>query len=222
MPGKNIKPLNGKLLIQYTYDAALDARFVDKAILTTNSAEIAASAKAANICVPFLRPPHLALDNTPTLDVIEHAINFFDNAGQHFDVVTLLQPTCPFRGAGFVDRCIAHFIASGADSLVSVKPVPHEYNPHWVFEPDQHNLLTISTGEATIIPSRQLLPKAFVRDGSVYVFKADNIRNQQSIYGQSIAYLQSDNLWHVNIDTADDWKRAELIARFIVAPQSVT
>lgn len=211
MPGKNIKPLNNKLLIQYTFDAALESRLLDKIVLSTDSATIA-DAAPANIEVPFIRPAHLAADSTPTIEVLKHALNFFDGQGDYYDNICLLQATCPFRSAGFVDKCIEAFVASGADSLVSVKQVPHEYNPHWVFEADAEGMLKIATGDKTIIPSRQLLPPAFARDGSVYVFKADNVRRHNSIYGSTISYVETDHLWHVNIDTTDDWKRAEMIA----------
>lgn len=185
-------------------------------MLNTDSSQIAESVVSPIIEVPFLRPTHLATDTTPTVEVIKHTLEFFDSRGEFFDNICLLQPTCPFRSAGFVDQCIENFIASGADCLVSVKKVPHEYNPHWVFEADENGFLTIATGDKTIIPSRQLLPPAFARDGSVYVFKADNIRRLNSIYGQTISYLESGHLWHVNIDTTKDWKRAEMIASMLL------
>lgn len=215
VPGKNIKPLNGKLLIHYTFDAALQSRFLDKVILSTDSTTIAQCAINTSIEVPFIRPKHLAHDTTPTLEVIKHALNYFDDKGHYFDHICLLQPTCPFRSEGFVDDCFQQFISSGADCLVSVKEVPHEYNPHWVFEADSSGYLKVATGEETIIPSRQLLPKSFARDGSVYIFKTDNIRRQNSIFGKTISYLKSDHAWNVNIDTADDWKRAEMIAKML-------
>lgn len=176
---------------------------------------IAEAVAAPQIQVPFIRPMHLALDNTPTIEVIKHALSFYDKQGEYYDNIVLLQATCPFRSRGFVDKCIEAFIGSGADSLVSVKKVPHEFNPHWVFEADETGLLKIATGDKQIIPSRQLLPEAYTRDGSVYVFKAENIRSKNSIYGHSISYLESDSLWHVNIDTTDDWKRAEMVANML-------
>lgn len=167
--------------------------------------------------VPFIRPAYLANDTTPTIEVIKHALKFFDDRGEHYDNIVLLQATCPFRSKGFVDKCIESFVGSNADCLVSVKKVPHEYNPHWVFEADTNGHLKIATGEEKIIPSRQLLPKAFARDGSVYVFKANNIRYKNSIYGDSISYVESDSLWHINIDTKEDWQRAEMIANMMQA-----
>lgn len=199
-------------MIAYTFDAAIQSRFIDKTILSTDSAPIADLAKATIIEVPFMRPTHLSADHTPTAVVIKHALSYFDKQSQHYDTICLLQPTCPFRSSGFADRCIQAFEASGADCLFSVKKVPHEYNPHWVFTPGTDGFLQVSTGDTTIIPNRQLLPPAYARDGSVYVFKADNIRHLNSIYGNTISYLESDSLWHVNIDTAADWDQAEMIA----------
>jgi N-acylneuraminate cytidylyltransferase len=215
VPGKNIKLLSGKLLIHYTFEAALQSRFLDKIILSTDSTTIAGSVINTSIEVPFIRPQYLAEDTTPTLEVVKHALSYFDNKSDHYDNICLLQPTCPFRSEGFVDECFQQFVSSNADCLVSVKEVPHQYNPHWVFEADNYGYLKIATGEETIIPSRQLLPKSFARDGSVYIFKADNIRHHNSIFGKTISYLESDNLWHVNIDTMKDWKRAEMIAKML-------
>jgi N-acylneuraminate cytidylyltransferase len=147
---KNTKPLSGKLLIEYTFEAALECRFLDKIILSTDCGTIAKSAENTPIEVPFTRPRHLASDSTPTLEVIKHALNYFDRNGDYYDNICLLQPTCPFRSEGFVEKCFENFVASGADCLVSVKEVPHEYNPHWVFEEDHSGYLKIATGEKTI------------------------------------------------------------------------
>lgn len=217
VPGKNIKLLNGRPLIAYTFDAAIESRLIDRAILSTDSTSIASLAASTMIEVPFMRPSHLSADHTPTAEVIKHALNYFTLKAQTFDAVCLLQATCPFRSRGFVDKCIKAFNDSGADCLFSVKKVPHEYNPHWVFTPGGDGFLQISTGDESIIPNRQLLPPAYARDGSVYVFKADNILLHNNIYGKTISYLESDSPWHVNIDTPEDWKQAEIIASLATA-----
>jgi CMP-N,N'-diacetyllegionaminic acid synthase len=215
VPGKNTKALNGKKLLEYTYEAALSSKLIDNTILSTDSEIIAESAYPYRIEVPFIRPPHLAKDDTPTLPVIKHVIDYFEKLGEQYDNIVLLQPTCPFRERGFVDKCIEHFIATQADSLCSVRKVPHEYNPHWVFETDDAGFLKVATGDEAVIPSRQLLPPAFARDGSVYVFKADNISKYNSIYGKKMAYLESENLLHINIDTREDWAKAEMMAHIL-------
>lgn len=162
-----------------------------------------------------MRPEYLATDNTPTPDVIRHALSFFDECGEYFDNIVLLQPTCPFRKPGFVDACIEQLITSGADSLFSTMQVPHQFNPHWTFEQGDDGFLNIATGDENLISSRQLLPPAYARDGSVYVFRADVIRQGGSIYGENISMLNSANQWHVNIDTKEDWMKAEMIANVL-------
>jgi N-acylneuraminate cytidylyltransferase len=152
------------------------------------------------------------LDTTTSLAVVWHAIDFFEKQGIFFDAVCLLQPTNPFRDKGFIDKAIQKFAASGADSLVSVLPVPHEYNPHWVFEPDTNGFLKIATGEGKIIPRRQDLPKAYHRDGSVYITKTDAIKSG-SLYGEQVVFIESHPDLYTNIDTPEDWNHAESLLK---------
>ena len=213
VPGKNIRPLAGKPLIQYTIESALDAKLVSKVVVSTDAVNIADAARAAGAEVPFLRPEALAKDDTPTLPVVRHALEFFLAQGMRFDAVCLLQPTTPFRPPAFIDQAIRKFIGTGADSLLSVVPVPHEFNPHWVFEPDGVGFLRLATGEKDIIPRRQELPPAYVRDGALYLTRSDVILQKNSLYGDKIAWIENDASFYINIDTLEDWDRAEQMAQ---------
>lgn len=212
MPGKNIRPLNGKPLIQYTIEKALQSSRLHTTLVSTDADSIAGLAIKLGAEAPFIRPPELALDHTPTLPVIQHAVGWYAERGVAFDAVCLLQPTSPFRADGFIDRAIERFVETGADSLISVLPVPHEFNPHWVFKPNDQGLLQIATGESTPITRRQELPPAFFRDGAVYLTKTNVIMEQNSLYGGSIAYIEYNPAFYVNIDTLEDWERAEKMA----------
>ena len=107
---------------------------------------------------------------------------------------------------------IEKFKDTNADCLLSVREVPHEFNPHWTFEEKENNdLLRIATGEKEIIPRRQELPKAFYRDGAIYLTKSTVIIDQRSLYGERIAYINLEGKPHVNIDTMKDWALAEQI-----------
>jgi N-acylneuraminate cytidylyltransferase len=145
--------------------------------------------------------------------VIIHALKFFAEKGEEFDAVCLLQVTTPFRRKGLIDEAIQKFIETQADALVSVLPVPHEFNPHWVFEPNAEGLLSISTGEEKIIPRRQDLPPAFFRDGSIYLTKTNVLLNQNSLYGEKLAFILGDMESHVNLDTMGDWEKAENLVK---------
>lgn len=208
VPKKNIKLLGKKPLIEYTLDDAKNSKLLTEIVVSSDDEEIAIAAEISGFQPPFLRPIELAQDTSTSLEVVQHAIAFFESQNIFFDAVCLLQPTSPFREKGIIDKAIEKFISSNADSLVSVLPIPHEYNPHWAFEENELGLLKIATGEDKIIPRRQELPKSYHRDGSIYITKTAVIKNG-SLYGNSIAYIESNPDFHVNIDTLKDWEKAE-------------
>lgn len=165
--------------------------------------------------VPFLRPPDLAQDDTPTLPVVQHAVRELEAAGSGFDAVCLLQPTSPLRSAGQIDGCIELLKRCGADCAVTVLPVPLEFNPHWVLLKDSDGALRWSTGEVEPIPRRQSLPPAYHREGSVYVSRRDIIMEGGSLYGRRVVGYEIEPGTTVNIDNEEDWMRVEklMVAR---------
>jgi len=209
VPKKNIKLLGGKPLIAYTIEAAKNAKGLTRLILSSDNDEIIKIARDYGLEVPFKRPENLAIDESPTNLTVIHALEYFKEKGIEFDAVCLLQVTNPFRTSEFIDKAIEKFKMAQTDSLVSVLEVPHEYNPHWVFEKNAKGNLEICTGESEIISRRQDLPISYYRDGSIYIAKTAVILNQKSLYGKSIAYIEADKTSHINIDTMEDWEKAE-------------
>ncbi len=210
---KNIKLLGDKPLIGYTIDAVNDSKLLDKTILTSDDDEIIKVAEDLGLEVPFKRPSNLATDESPTIDTVIHAIEYYKSKNITFDAICLLQVTNPFRTGEFIDNAIQKFTESNTDSLLSVLEVPHEYNPHWTFEENDKGHLKISTGESEIVSRRQNLPKAYHRDGLIYIVKTDVVINQKSLYGNTISYIESNKKRHVNIDTMEDWRKAESILK---------
>lgn len=213
VPGKNIKMLGGKLLLSYTAEIALQSKYLTVVMLSSEDDQIIKVAKSLGVQVPFVRPAALAQDETPTIEVIIHALQWYENQAIFFDAVCLLQLTSPFRTVDFLDKAIEKFMESACDSLVSVQQVPDEYNPHWTFEVNQEGNLTIATGDDKIISRRQGLPKAYHRDGSIYLTKTEVLLNQNSLYGKSTAFIESSPEFYVNIDTASDWEQAEQMVK---------
>lgn len=213
VPGKNIKLLGGKPLLQYTAEIALQSSLLTKVALSTDDDDIHDIGTALGLEVPFKRPSNFAEDASPTLPVIKHVLAYYESIGEIFDAVCLLQVTSPFRTVAFLDTAIQKFIESGTDSLVSVLEVPHEYNPHWTFELDSNQHLKIATGEDQIITRRQELPKAYHRDGSIYLTKTAVIKEQHSLFGETISCIASDKNTYVNIDTQEDWEKAETLIK---------
>lgn len=211
IPRKNIRPLCGKPLIQYTAEAALAAKRLSRVILSTEDEEIAAVGRSCGLEVPFLRPAELARDETPTLPVVQHAVRWIEDRGDHYDLICVLQPTNPLRRTADIDACLAMLEQSDLDSIVSVLPVPYEHNPHWVYLQDEEGLLRLSTGEDMPISRRHDLPQAFHRDGSVYATRRDVLLNEDSLYGKRLGMYLMDATESVNIDGPEDWRRAETL-----------
>ncbi|TVZ25594.1 N-acylneuraminate cytidylyltransferase/CMP-N,N'-diacetyllegionaminic acid synthase [Gillisia sp. Hel_I_86] len=213
IPKKNIKLLGGIPLLEYTAKSALASKLLSRVILSSNDNEIIEVAKKIGLDVPFIRPENLSQDDTPSLSAIKHALAFFEAKNEKFDAICLLQVTTPFREEGLIDKSIQKFESENLECLISVREVPTDFNPHWIFEADANNHLKIATGEDKIISRRQDLPKAFHRDGAIYITKTDVILNQDSLYGNSIGYIESKNNFYVNIDTQKDWNLAEDIIK---------
>lgn len=214
VPRKNVRLLGGKPLIEYTIEAGLRARSVDRVLVSTEDEEIASVAKSLGAEVPFLRPASLAQDDTPMLPVITHATEAVIAEGWVPDVICLLQPTFPFRRPEQIDACVELLEARAADSVITVHRVPAHFNPHWVYFERPDGSLQLSTGESEPIPRRQSLPPAFHRSGAVYVTRTATIAKHGSVYGDRVVGYETPTESSCNIDTMDDWARAEaLVAR---------
>jgi CMP-N-acetylneuraminic acid synthetase len=209
IPRKNIRLLCGLPLLAYTAQTALASRRVSSVILSTDDKEIAEVGRQHGLRVPFLRPAELARDDSPTLPVIRHAIEWAESNGEFYEAVCILQPTTPLRSAELVDRCIGLLETSGADSVTTMLPVPARLNPHWVYFEDATGVFRLSTGESEPITRRQNLPPAFHRDGSVYVIRRDVVMDQNSLYGQTLRGVVVDPDDSVDIDSPEDWALAE-------------
>lgn len=215
IPRKNIKLLGERPLISYTIQAAKLSKLISDILVSTDDEEIAYISKNEGAWVPFLRPAELATDTAKSIDVVLHALKEISYLNKNYDAVVLLQPTNPFRPQGFIDTAIEKFMAEKLDSLISVLPVPTEYNPHWVFEPDERGYLRISTGDKEIISRRQDLPPAFYRDGSIYITSTEILQKKRSFYGERLGYILADASVHVNIDTDEDWLKAEQLLKIL-------
>jgi len=209
IPGKNLTLLRGRPLLAYTAEAALAASTLFHTILSTDDEAIADVGRSLGLEVPFKRPPELATDDTPTLPVLQHAVTFLESQGREYDAVCLLQPTSPLRRPEYIDGCINLLFEREVDAVITVLPVPHQHNPHWVYFQDESGTLRISTGETEPIPRRQELPAAFHREGSVYVVRRDVLMESNSLYGTTLLGYPVEADDSINIDDLTQLQRAE-------------
>ena len=206
---KTVRSLGGKPLLAYTARVARKSRFLSRVVLSTENPEIAEIARAEGLDVPFLRPVELAEDSTPMIEVILHCMGWVQQQGEEYEAVCLLQPTSPLRSAESIDRCISELWSQDADCVVSVRPVPAEYNPHWVYFAGPDGVLRLSTGENEPIAARQQLPPAYYRDGSVFVAKTQGVLARRSLYGERTIGVISPEAEACDLDTEEQWEALE-------------
>lgn len=119
LPGKNLRLLAGKPLIAHTIEAARRCALIDRVLVSTDDPAIAAAARAFGAETPFLRPPELARDDTPTEPVLKHAVEWLEHEeGYRVDVVVFFQPTDVFRTQALVNSVVRRLLDD--DSLDSV------------------------------------------------------------------------------------------------------
>jgi CMP-N,N'-diacetyllegionaminic acid synthase len=116
-------------------------------VISTEDEEIAGVARQLGVDVPFLRPAPLAADDTPMIDVLTDLVGSLERReGYRPDVLVLLQPTSPFRRAGHIDAAVELLLSSGADSVVTVVPVPHQFTPSSLMRLEGNRLVPWSEG----------------------------------------------------------------------------
>lgn len=184
IPRKNLYPLCGKPLLQYTAEAALGARRLTRVVLSTEDTEIAEVGRHCGLEVPFMRPAHLAADDTPSVPVVEHALRALEALGDRYDAVCVLQPTSPLRRSEDLDGAIDLLEQSGADSVISFVDVGERHPAR---------MKTITADGRVVDPPfceqfegqrRQDLPKLYLREGSIYLSRTRVVFEQHSLKGR--------------------------------------
>ena len=213
IPHKNIAPLAGKPLLAYTCEAALGSQYLTRVLLNTDDPEIAAVGRSCGVEVPFMRPAHLAADDTSMLPVLQHTLDWLETEGDfHVDVLVLLQPTSPLRRAEHIDAAVELLLSEGADTVVSVVAVPHHFNPVSVMQRDEQGyLIPYLPGE--MILRRQDKPRVYARNGPAVLAIRRATIEQGQLYGDRTLPYEMDSIASVDIDSPEDLAFAEFLLK---------
>ena len=210
LPGKNIKLLNKKPLIQYTIEAAREV-FDDKSIyVSTDDDKILKTVECIGLKVFFKRPEKLATDTANSRDVLLHAIDFFKNKnGFDPDCIILLQPTSPFRNSLHIKEALKLY-TSYIDMVVSVKET--DSNPYYVlFEENVNGFLKkFKEGNYT---RRQDCPKVWEYNGAIYIMNTNSLRENKIGEFDKIIKYEMDAVTSIDIDNKLDWSMVETIIK---------
>lgn len=204
---KNILLLGNIPLIAWTINAAKNSKYIDRAIVSTDDNEISNIAKKYECEVPFIRPAELASDTAESASVVVHALNTIDSS---FDIIILLQPTSPFRGAGIIDAALEQFIQTKVKSLVSVTAL--NKSPEYLFYLNTRNkrLSKILTSRHKVTRRQDSNP-AYYLNGALYIFDRNYfLQNRCFIDKYTEAFvMEAQN--SLDIDSKEDFNYAKFM-----------
>lgn len=191
VPNKNIRSVGGKPLLAYSIKHGLSAKRIDRVIVSTDSEEIAAVARAHGAEVPFIRPVELAQDYSLDIDFYLHALKWLrENEGYVPDAVINLRPTTPVRDPEVIDQAIEQFGQHPEiDSMRAVRPA--DKTPYKMWRLADNGLmepLFRSFGESCepYNMPRQLLPEVVVQDGYFDITWTSVVAGRGSVTGDVV------------------------------------
>lgn len=216
LPGKNVIELGGKPLLAWSILVAKQCDLLARVVVSTDSEEIAAVGRAFGAEVPFIRPRELAGDTAPHLDVLQHALAWFRDRGETFDLLMLLQPTSPFRSLEHLEACVA---VAAAHPGCAVKTVVRTTHPEFCRRVNQDGVLEpiLNAKSQGYLRSQDFEP-AYTPNGAVYLWPTDVITggNIDSVPTRAV---EMNTMHSVDIDSLEDLEIARaLVSAGVVAP----
>ncbi len=204
---KNIRLFAGKPLMVHTIDAAKAAPSLDRIIVSTDSEEIAAIARAAGAEVPFLRQSDLATSDSKVVDAVIDVLEKLKKEKYEPTHVLLLQPTSPLRTSDDIEGAVKLFFERGADSLVSLCRTE---NVLMTKSPD--HVLHVENPDMLASPNRLELPSYYKFDGSMlYLVDSDKLIAERSFFPGKLIGYEIPRWRSTDVDEPQDFVLGELI-----------
>ncbi len=204
IPGKNLHPVAGRPLLDYTLDAALHSGCFDQVVVSSESATILRHAEEYG-ATPLPRPTQLSQDHVHSIRVVLHAIDAVETTPE--TVVAMLLPTSPLRTSEDVSRAVAEFEAHDVDSLASVYESEKHLLCYRRLDADGH-LEPLSDGDLNV--QRQDVPPLYVLNGSIYLSTAGALARLGSFHRGRVRPFLMDRRDSIDIDGYTDIADAEL------------
>ena len=206
IPRKNIKEFNGKPIIAYSIEAALNSSCFNRVIVSTDDNEIAKVAKKYGAQVPFVRPEKLSNDSAGTIPVIKHAIEWMEQKNNYIKHVCCLYATAPFIKSKILTKAYQQLKDSSADYCFSVTrftfPIQRaikivQGDKVEMFYPEYFN------------KQSQDLEEAYHDAGQFYWGKAQAFKDELRLFSEIATPYILPRYLVQDIDTMEDWIRAE-------------
>ncbi len=211
IPRKNIKKFHGKPLIAYSIEVALSSKLFDKVVVSTDDEEIASIAKAYGADVPFIRPKELSDDFTGTDEVVIHTLECLRDRGEVFDYACTIYATAPLLQKKYLVEGFEKLKNSTAIHAFSTTSMPFPIQR--TFKIDKDGRCEMFMPEHYMTRSQDL-EEAYQDAGQFYWTKLNEESDEIMFGKESIPIVLPRHLVQ-DIDTLEDWKRAEIMYRVL-------
>ncbi len=216
VPQKNMLDLNGKPVISYTIETALNTKIIDCTVVSTEDQKIAEIAARQHGVEVIMRPPEYATDDAPIELALRHALREIEKREIRVDIVVLLYANVPVRKNGIIEKAVEKLIQTGADSVQSY--TPFETPPFWAcnIEGDKVSLVDPAYKFAY---RRQLLPEVYYPDGAVVALQPKTLMEQRDeAYGNALLGDDRRGIIQASEDTVDVDEPIDLLwAEFLLS-----
>ena len=211
IPRKNLRKIAGTSLVGHAVNVARSLARIDRIIVSTDDAEIAAEGLKYGAEVPFMRPAELAGDNAGAVDMWQHVWTESEaHFSTRFDISILLEPTSPLRRPEDLTLTIDTLIESGCDAAATVSPSPAHFTPHKCLTLDDRGIIGFYHAEGHRYSLRQKIPRYYHRNGICYALKRKTLLDNSTIIESNCKAVVIERPV-VNIDDEHELAYAEFL-----------
>lgn len=213
IPGKNLKQINGRALIDWPVKAAQESGICSRLIVSSDSKEILDHCRTLSVEIPFIRPAELARDDSKTIDVVLHALSHFEVLGEFFDYVLLLQPTSPLLTKDDLLKAMIYLETKSPDTIISVFESKH-FHPSLMYVPQEMQGVTPLLKDQSHGARRQEMSNVYIRTGLFYLAKTETLKTTRSFYGQHVEAVVVPYQRSVCIDEPFDLELCDFMFKY--------
>jgi N-acylneuraminate cytidylyltransferase len=213
VPDKNIQPLGGFPLIQWSIEACKKSTMINQVIVSTDSLEYKSLCEGMGADVPFLRPAEISQDSSTDIEFVIHALDWLKDNNSEPDFIVHMRPTTPLRFPKIVDDAIQKFIdAPSFTALRSIHEMSESAYKNFEVSEDG-SLVTAFSHKRDLDHSnlgRQLFPKTFVPNGYVDVLRASFIRDYNLLHGNRVMPYFTEPVSEIDSEADFDFLRYQI------------
>ncbi|KFZ31356.1 NeuA [Pseudidiomarina salinarum] len=209
IPRKNIRMFSGKPMIAWSIKAAIESQCFDEIIVSTDDDEIAETARKYGAVVPFMRPKELADDYASTVQVVKHALEWYESTGNKVDQLCCIYATAPFVDAKDISAGLELLIQEDADYAISITSFPFPIQR--ALTVSDSNRLNMFQPEHALTRSQDL-EEAWHDVGQFYWGKRSAWREEKPFFTAASIGIPIPRYRAQDIDTEEDWVMAERLS----------